>query len=440
MTRLRRPLAGVVLGTLVLAACTEAVVAPPCDALGTGDLVVNITGLPAGVTGSVRIVGPGGDITITTSTTIPGLNGGSYTITPALAYKTDSLVHTAYRGVPSSAAACVRDTQSKTVSVPFSVVATSGKAWVGAGFYSLGFTSTQLNTTATMSPTVTSGTRGGVGAVFDLQGNLWVRGQTLGEPSLMRYSALALSGTGTPIADRSIIIQGLNCEGPGDLAFDESGNLWVSIGCQSKVVRLTPAQLSLSGSVIPSLQISNLVRPEGLAFDAVGNLWVADNTHLRRFDAVRLTTNISTAADLRATFTTPTPPTPGADELFVNHIAFDLAGELWVSTYEQDAIFRVESAIVVATGLQDNEVTRILYLDSFTTPRGFAFDNNGGLLIGYTTSTFARFTPLQLTTNVVLPSTATPQRIYTSASILGFADDVALFPAPAASPLYSRRR
>jgi sugar lactone lactonase YvrE len=291
-----------------------------------------------------------------------------------------------------------------------------------------------------MAPTVTSGTRGGVGGAFDLQGNLWVRGQTASDPYLMRYSALALSGTGTPIPDRSINLQGVTCEGSGGLAFDESGNLWVSIGCQAKVVRLTAAQISLSGTVLPSLQISGLVRPEGLAFDALGNLWIADDTHLRRFDAARLAANISTAADLRATFTTPTPPTPGADELSVNHLAFSPSGELWVSTYAQDALYRVEAALFAATGAQDSEVTRILYLSEFTTPRGFAFDNNGGLLIGHSTSTFARYAPLQLGASVLYPSTATPERVYTSAAILGFADGVALFPAPATSPLYSRRR
>lgn len=440
MNRLHRPLAGALLGTLFFAACTEAVVAPPCDAVGTGDLVVNITGLPAGITGSVRIVGPGGDITITASTTIPALSGGSYTITPALAYKTDSLVHTAYRAVLSTAGACVRDTQTKTVNVPYNVVATSGKAWVGAGFYSLGFTSTQLNTTATMAPTVTSATRGGVGVAFDTQGNLWVRGQSASDPDLMRYSALALSGTGAPLPDRTINFQGVNCEGTSGLAFDESGNLWVSIGCQGKVLRLTPAQLSLSGTVLPSLQISNLVAPEGVAFDAAGNLWVADNSHLRRFNAARLTTNISTAADLSATFTTPSPPTPGATGLSVNNLAFNLTGELWVSTNNQIAIYRVEPAVVAATGTQTDEVDRIVYMGAFTAPRAFAFDNAGGLLIGYGTSSFARFAPLQLATSVLLPNTATPERVYTSASILGFADGVALFPAPAATPLYARRR
>jgi hypothetical protein len=440
MNRLRRPLAGAALGTLLLAACSEGIVVAPCDPAGVGDLVVNITGLPAGIVGSVLVEGPGGSFGVTTSSTIAGILGGSYTITPSLVYKDDSLVHTAYRGVPSATVACVRDTETKTVHVPHSVVATSGKAWVGAGFYSLGFTSTQLNTTATMAPTVMSGTRGGVGATFDTQGNLWVRGQTAGDPYLMRYSALALSGTGTPIADRTINLQGVTCEGSSGLAFDEAGNLWVSIGCQGKVVRLTPAQLSLSGTVLPTLQISNLSRPEGLAFDAAGNLWVADDTHLRRFDAARLVANISTAADLRATFTTPVPPAPGADELSVNNLAFDLTGALWVSTYDQKALYRVEAAIAVATGVEDNEVTRIIYMNSFATPRAFAFDNNGGVLIGGSTSTFARFAPSQLASSVLLPSTATPERVFTSASILGFVDAVAIFPAPATSPLYSRRR
>jgi ligand-binding sensor domain-containing protein len=153
-----------------------------------------------------------------------------------------------------------------------------------------------------------------------------------------------------------------------------------------------------------------------------------------------LTANITTAADLRVTFTTPTPPSPGLTALGVQHLAFSPSGELWVSTYTQFAVFRVESAVVAATGAQTTQATRILYFSNFAQPRGFAFDNSGGLLIAYLGSSFARLSPTQLQSSVLLPNTVTPARVYATGSIVAFAENVVLFPAPATTPLYSRVR
>ena len=85
-------------------------------------------------------------------------------------------------------------------------------------------------------------------------------------------------------------------------------------------------------------------------------------------------------------------------------------------------------------------MTRILYFSSFAQTRGFAFDNSGGVFISYLGQSFARLSPTQLGTSVLLPSTVTPGKTYASASIPFFAENVALFPAPAGTPLYSRVR
>ena len=171
-----------------------------------------------------------------------------------------------------------------------------------------------------------------------------------------------------------------------------------------------------------------------------GNLWVADDTHLRRFNAGRLSSSITTAADLRVTFTTPSPASPNFPSLSANHLAFSPSGELWVSTYEQNAVYRVESAVVSASGAQNTQVTRILYFSSFAQPKGFAFDNSGGLMIAYLGSSFARLSPMQLQSSVLLPNIVEPAKIYATGSIVAFAENVALFPAPAATPLYARVR
>lgn len=428
------------MGALFLTACGEGIVTPPCAASGTGNLTVTITGLPAGVTAAVSVTGPGGTTVLTGTSALPGLPGGLYTFTSAPRAVADSTVSNYVRGAVPADGVCLRDGESQTVTIPHSNIATAGKAWVGSGVSSLAFTSSQLVATATLAPTVFAETRGSAGAVFDRDGNLWVRGQSSTDPYLMRYSAASLASTGTPMPDRSINISSVNCEGPGAMAFDESGNLWVSVGCQQRVLRIDAAQLAATGVVVPSIQITGLVRPEGLAFDLSGNLWVADETHLRRFNATRLSANITTAADLRVTFTTPTPPSPGFTGLGVNHLAFSPTGELWVSTYTQFALYRVEAAVVAATGAQTTQATRLIYFSNFAQPRGFAFDNSGGLMIAYFGSSFARLSPTQLQSSVLLPNTVTPTKVYVSGSIVAFAENVVLFPAPATTPLYSRVR
>jgi sugar lactone lactonase YvrE len=432
--------ASAVLGALFLTACGEGIVTPPCVASGTGNLTVTITGLPAGMTAAVSVTGPGGTTVLPGSSALTGLAGGLYTITSAPRAVADSTVSTYLRGAVPADGICLRDGESQTVTIPHSNIASAGKVWVGSDVASLAFTSNQLGATATLAPTVTAGTRGSAGAVFDRDGNLWVRGLSASDPYLMRYSAASLGSSGNPTPDRAINISSVNCEGSGAMAFDEGGNLWVSVGCQQRVLRLDAAQLAATGVVVPTIQITGLVRPEGLAFDAAGNLWVADDTHLRRFNAARLSANITTAADLRVTFTTPSPPSPGLTVLGVNHLAFSPTGELWVSTYTQFAVYRVEPAVVAATGAQTTQATRVLYFSTFAQPRGFAFDNSGGLLIAYFGSSFARLSPTQLQSSVLLPNTVTPAKVYVSGSIVAFAENVVMFPAPATTPLYSRAR
>ena len=419
-------------------ACGEAQPAEPCTGVATGDLTVNITGVPAGADAFVRVTGPGGVFDLTSSQTIAGVLSGEYTVEAGNIAVFDSLISRMYKGRPQAAAVCVRDGAARTTTVTYAQIPTSNTLWYGAGYYSLGFRSSQLGTTATLAPTVTAGTRGGAGVTFDRDGNLWVRGQSASEPVLMRYSAAALAATGNPLPDRTIGITGLDCVSPGFLAFDAAGNLWMSLGCQGRVVRLTPAQLTLSGTVTPAVQITNLTNPQGIAFDYVGNLWVADQEQLKRYDAARLAASTSTAADLRITFTTPSPPAPGQTALAASHVAFAPDGELWVSSYEQKALYRVEPATIALTGAQAATPVRIVYLNEFTMPKGMAFDNAGGLYVGFEQAKFARLSPAQLDANSTPAAPTVPNRVFASGNILGFGDDIAVYPAPAGTPLYHR--
>lgn len=437
MPRLHQLSFGAALGALMLAACGEATPPEPCTEDSSGNVTVTFSGLPVGSTGLVTLTGPGGSIPLTSSTTLTGVATGAYRVTVTPTVVTDSLISSTYTAPSLPATVCVRET-GNALTAAFTKVASSGRLWYGAGFYTAGFNASNLVATATLDPNPLVGTRGGTGVTFDREGNLWVRGQNSSDPALMRYPVSALAATGTPSADRSIGIAGLNCLGPGALAFDASGNLWMSLACQGRIVRLTPAQYATTGVATPTVQITGLTNPHGIAFDALGNLWVADNTHLRRFDAARLSANITTAANLSVAFTTPTPPAPGATGLAAYHLAFRPNGELWVSSFEQRALYRVETSVRAGTGAQSVTPTRILYLNDFSQPKGFAFDNAGGLFVGTEQSRFGRISPTQLDVNSTPAAPTVPQRTIASGSILGFGDDIAIFPAPPTTPLFHR--
>lgn len=437
MPRIHQLSLGAALGAMILAACGEATPPQPCTEDSAGNLTVTVSGLPPGATAAVTVTGPGGSFNVTSTATLTGIATGSYSVSATSAIVADSLVSSAYAAGSLPTSVCVRESGS-TLLASFTKVPSSGAVWYGAGFYTAGFPATALGATATLDPSALVGTRGGAGVTFDRSGNLWVRGQSNSDPAIMRYASSGLAATGSPVPDRSIGIAGLNCLGPGALAFDATGNLWLSIGCQGRIVRLTPAQYAASATASPTVQITGLVNPQGIAFDSLGNLWVADQTHLRRYDAARLSANITTAANLSVAFTTPTPPTPGATALNAFHLAFRPNGQLWVSSYEQRALFRVESAVQSGTGSQVATPTRILYLNDFSLPKGFAFDNAGGLFIGTEQSRFVRLAPAQLDVNSTPAAPTVPQRTFASGSILGFGDDIALFPAPSGTPLFHR--
>lgn len=437
MPRLHQLSFGAALGALMLAACGEATPPEPCTEGSTGNVTVTFTGLPAGSTGLVTLTGPGGSIPVATNTTLTGVATGAYSVTATPTVVIDSLISSMYTAASLPATICVRETGSR-LTAGFTKVTSSGRLWYGAGFYTAGFNASNLSATATLDANPLVGTRGGAGVTFDRAGNLWVRGQTDSDPALMRYPVSALAATGTPSPDRSIGVAGLNCLGPGALAFDASGNLWMSLACQGRIVRLTPAQYATTGVATPTVQITGLTNPQGIAFDLAGNLWVADNTHLRRFDAARLSANITTAANLSVSFTTPTPPAPGVTGLGAFHLAFRPNGELWVSTYEQRALYRVETTVRTASGAQSATPTRILYFNDFSQPKGFAFDESGGLFIGTEQSRFGRISPAQLDVNSTPATPTVPQRTFASGSILGFGDDIAIFPGARNTPLFHR--
>lgn len=135
----------------------------------------------------------------------------------------------------------------------------------------------QLAVTGAPAPAVVvSGVGQPTALAFDAAGSLWVSDYTANR--LVRYDALQLSASGSPAP--AVVLTGINgsIENPSGLAFDDSGNLWVSNLVGGTVVAFGPAQLASTGAPAPRVALSSngnsLALPAGLAFDADGSLWV----------------------------------------------------------------------------------------------------------------------------------------------------------------------
>jgi sugar lactone lactonase YvrE len=413
-----------------------------CPPSGSGDLVINVTGLPQGVNARVTVNGPSGSWTLTGSQTLQGVPAGTYTVTAEKVAQSDPLIRTAYSPGLGGSPACVRNGQATTVTVSYAQIPSSNKLWLDNGNPPsgssplLGFAASLLGSTATQSPSVSAGTVNLRDLTFDPDGNLWGIGSTTADPTLVRYPASILGTSGNKTRDRSIDVSGITCiPGASRLAFDSSGNLWVSVPCANKVVRVSAAQLGASGTVTPAVEITGLSAPEGLAFDASGNLWVANKGAKRvvKFSAGRLGASTS-GPDL--IIESKTPP-PVNTTLHADLLAFDASGNLWVGAFADNVIYRLTPSDQSGSGSETLTPSPQVSIPVGALLEGMAFDEGGGLWISYSAGKFARLSPAQLATSSTSGSPTTPERIITSASI-GSAGGLALYPAPAGLPLYHK--
>ena len=186
----------------------------------------------------------------------------------------------------------------------------SGNMWVADrgtnGLYEIA-PSQFVSNTAPLTPTVQIQylTAGGFKKVaFDPSGNLWAL--TMSTDQLVEYtpSQLATGGNLTP----AVIISANagSIDFPIDLAFDASGNAWVSNALDSTIVEFTPSQLAASGSPVPTTTLTVrasgpfLSTPGPLAFDNSGNLWVGgDRNEVMEYTASQLAVGGPQAPTLR---------------------------------------------------------------------------------------------------------------------------------------------
>ncbi len=134
-------------------------------------------------------------------------------------------------------------------------------------------------------------------AIFDSSGNMWVadvgnnRILEFKPPFAMGMQATFVIGQGDFTTSSQATTQN-GLAGPFALAFDSSGDLWVTEVLNNRVVEFRPPfSLGMSASIVigqsdfthqsPGSSKSGLLSPDGLAFDQSGNLWVGDQSNNR---------------------------------------------------------------------------------------------------------------------------------------------------------------
>jgi hypothetical protein len=159
----------------------------------------------------------------------------------------------------------------------------NGNLWaVNVGGTVVEYTASQLTASGSPAPTVVDTISGqNFGLAFDGSGNLWV----VGTGSLVEYSSSQLTGSGTPTPAISIGDDGSqSLNSPLGMAIDASGGIWVANGNSPPftLVKFSASQLAASGTPTPAVTLtasgSSIDEPGGLAFDASGNLWLSNLT------------------------------------------------------------------------------------------------------------------------------------------------------------------
>ena len=359
---------------LVLTACSSAP--------ATTGLAVTVSGVPSGVAGNVVVTGPGGYAhTVTSSTTLSGLAPGTYSLAVHAVSNGNAIVRTVYDGGASHLSVTVTEDTTAFATVSYALRVGSGNLWVPLNptYEAAAYTADSLAASGSPSPGVSLSTSSnrGQAVAFDGVGNMWVadcRGY------VYRYDTAQLASTGSPTPAVTIDATAYSCL--AGLAFDASGDLWVSSYNTAQVLEYTPAQLAAGGALTPAVIISadamtSLSYPAGLAFDAFGDLWVTDS-NISKLVAFAPSQIVGSGS--------PTPAvtlSSSAGSIWAPHnVAFDASGSLWVTNAGNATVVRFDASQLASSGSPTPAAT--IASGSFASgarPVGVAFDASGALWV-----------------------------------------------------------
>ncbi len=395
----------------------------------SGALRVTPSGLPTSLNASILVTGPGGySQQVTVDSTLSNLPPGTYTVAANPVRALGTIVDQVFSATGGSAAVSAGNIASN--SVAYSLRPGTGKVWIPTSGTIAGYDASQLASSSSPTPAVVTTASGlNEGSVFDRNGNEWVTSFT--GNTVKSYTPSQIAASGNPTANVTISATSGSLSSPIPLAFDSSGNLWVGNYGNATLVQYTAAQLTTSASAVPNVILSatagSLVGPGGLAFDTGGNLWVANanNSTLVKFTAAQLASTGSPTPTVVLTASAGSLSRPFG-------VAFDGSGNLWVANLSNNTIVKFTSAQLASSGSPAPAVVLTASAGSLNGPCALAFDNGASLWVYNTFArTLVRFDASQLGVS----GAPTPPVIVGGVN----GTDIAAFtlnPPPANSPIY----
>jgi DNA-binding beta-propeller fold protein YncE len=199
---------------------------------------------------------------------------------------------------------------------------------------------------------------------FDGSGNLWVT--NFNTNTIVEFTKAEIKRLRAHPAPRAAVTisEDFNStlDGPEGLVFDTSGNMWVGAEHGQKILMYAPAQFAASGNptakAILNASSFSFDSPSHLAFDAAGNLWVVDedifNGNGGAGEVFRYT---------KAQITGLTAGTHYIDPAFgialpwfthLEGLAFDSLGNMWLADERGLNVYKFAADQLTGTGLSQN--------------------------------------------------------------------------------------
>lgn len=224
-----------------------------------------------------------------------------------------------------------------------------------------------------------------IGLAFDTSGDLWISSQD--DTLLLRFPPEAIASSGSRTAATIIAPIGGSISGPAGLAFDSERRLWVANSGNGTVVGFDRAQLVAGGAQTPAVVLSGQGHPVALAFDAAGTLWVSDNV---------ANTIVGFASDQLRDSGVPRRRqilTEASGLVNPAGLAIDGAGNLWVANSGADNLVAFSPGDLTGAAIPAPRLVVSSNAGSLNIPVGLAFDANGSLWVvggGGTLTSFPR--------------------------------------------------
>jgi len=191
---------------------------------------------------------------------------------------------------------------------------------------------------------------------FDRSGNLWVANTGVG--TVTEYTRAELARSGAPRPHTTIAASRLS--NPCGIAFDALGDLWVANNGDGKVEEFTRQQLTRT-SPAPSVVIS----PDGsgqtagainLAFDSSGNMWVSEYQANTLVEYTRQQFARSGAPVPAVTISSVYSKSTANGASSIDGAAalqFDSSGNLWISNFFDNTVDEFARSQLAKSGAPD---------------------------------------------------------------------------------------